>query len=129
MRVYLKMAIRRDGKRPEPYYWLTEVCEEQGNVGEALHYYCRAIDAGRTFQRAAARHLGALEAVRYGNKHVKFWIIARRQKNAGHGSHSWPFIQVELAVPHPLADSYVIELSAMQASRTCCLHQIRIERG
>ena len=52
MRVYLKMAILRDGKRPEPYYWLTEVCENQGNVREALHYYCRALDVGPTFQPA-----------------------------------------------------------------------------
>ena len=61
MRVYLKMAIRRDGKRPEPYYWLTEVCEEQGNVREPLHYYCRAIDAGPTFQRAQQGTWGRLK--------------------------------------------------------------------
>ena len=44
------MAILRDGKRPEPYYWLSELCANQGNVREALHYYCRAIDVGPTFQ-------------------------------------------------------------------------------
>src|SRR5262249_59999250 len=74
MRVYLKMAIRRDGKRPEPYYWLTEVCEEQGNVREALHYYCRAIDAGPTFQRAR-KALGRLKQLGTATS-CKFWIIA-----------------------------------------------------
>ena len=64
-RVYLKMAILRDGKRPEPYYWLTEGCEEQGNVREVLHYYCRALDVGPTFQ-PARKALGRLRQLATG---------------------------------------------------------------
>jgi two-component system chemotaxis response regulator CheY len=64
-RIYLKMAILRDGKRPEPYYWLTEVCENQGNVREALHYYCRALDVGPTFQ-PARKALGRLRQLATG---------------------------------------------------------------
>jgi DNA-binding NtrC family response regulator len=50
VRVYLKMATHRDENRAEPYYWLSEFCEAQGDIREALHYYCRALDAGPTFQ-------------------------------------------------------------------------------
>ena len=58
-RVYLKMAMLRDENRAEPYYWLSELCETQGEIREALYYYCRAIDAGPTFQpsRKALRPL------------------------------------------------------------------------
>jgi DNA-binding NtrC family response regulator len=49
-RLYLKMAMLRDENRAEPYYWLSELCEAEGDVREALHYYCRALDAGPTFQ-------------------------------------------------------------------------------
>ena len=52
-RMYLKMAILRDGKRPEAYYWLSELCENRGNVREALHYYFRALDVGPTYQPRA----------------------------------------------------------------------------
>jgi DNA-binding response OmpR family regulator len=51
-RMYLKMAMLRDGSRPEPYYWLSELCENRGNVREALHYYFRALDVGPTYQPA-----------------------------------------------------------------------------
>ena len=34
--MYLKMAMLRDGSRPEPYYWLSELCENRGNVREAF---------------------------------------------------------------------------------------------
>ena len=49
-RIYLKMAMLRDENRAEPYYWLSELYETQGDIREALHYYCRALDAGPTFQ-------------------------------------------------------------------------------
>jgi CheY-like chemotaxis protein len=49
-RVYLKTAMLRDESRAEPYYWLSELCEAQRDFREALHYYCRAIDVGPTFQ-------------------------------------------------------------------------------
>jgi len=51
-RMYLKMAMLRDGSRSEPYYWLSELCENRGNVREALHYYFRALDVGPTYQPA-----------------------------------------------------------------------------
>jgi CheY-like chemotaxis protein len=47
---YLKTAMLRDENRAEPYYWLSELCEAKGDVREALHYYCRAIDVGPTSQ-------------------------------------------------------------------------------
>jgi FixJ family two-component response regulator len=50
VRVYLKMAMLRDADRAEPYYWMSELCEAQGDMREALYYYCRALDAGPTFQ-------------------------------------------------------------------------------
>jgi len=49
-RIYLKMAMLRDENRAEPYYWLSEVYESEGDIREALHYYCRALDVGPTFQ-------------------------------------------------------------------------------
>jgi FixJ family two-component response regulator len=52
VRVFLKMAMLRDENRAEPYYWLSELCEAQGDMREALYYYCRALDAGPTFQPA-----------------------------------------------------------------------------
>ena len=51
-RVYLKKAMLRDGHRAEPYYWTSEFCEARGEIREALHYYCRALDACPTFQSA-----------------------------------------------------------------------------
>jgi tetratricopeptide (TPR) repeat protein len=48
--MYLKTAMLRDENRAEPYYWLSELCEAQGEIRQALHYYCRAIDVGPTFQ-------------------------------------------------------------------------------
>jgi FixJ family two-component response regulator len=64
-RIYLKMAMLRDESRPEPYYWLSEVCEDQGNVREALHYYCRALDVGPTFQ-PTRKALGRLKQLATG---------------------------------------------------------------
>ena len=49
-RIYLKMAMLRDENRAEPYYWLSELYEAQGDIREALHYYCRALDASPSFQ-------------------------------------------------------------------------------
>ena len=61
-RAYLKLAMLRDGDRPEPYYWLSELCENRGEAREALHYYCRAIDAGPNIEpaRKALRRLKQL---------------------------------------------------------------------
>jgi DNA-binding NtrC family response regulator len=49
-RIYLKMAMLRNENGAEPYYWLSELCESQGEIRQALHYYCRAIDVGPTLQ-------------------------------------------------------------------------------
>ena len=49
-RIYLKMAMLRDKDRAEPCFWLSELYESQGDVREALHYFCRALDAGPSFQ-------------------------------------------------------------------------------
>jgi DNA-binding NtrC family response regulator len=64
-RVYLKMAMLRDGKRPEPYFWLSELCEAHGDIREALYYYCRAIDAGPTIE-PARKALGRLKQMAAG---------------------------------------------------------------
>jgi CheY-like chemotaxis protein len=64
-RVYLKLAMLRDGNRPEPYYWLSELCETRGEIREALYYYCRALDAGPTFQ-PTRKALGRLKQLAIG---------------------------------------------------------------
>jgi DNA-binding NtrC family response regulator len=64
-RVYLKLAMLRDENRAEPYYWLSELCENRGEVREALHYYCRALDAGPTFQ-PSRKALGRLKKLATG---------------------------------------------------------------
>ena len=64
-RIYLKMAMLRDENRAEPYYWLSELYETQGDIREALHYYCRALDAGSTFQ-PSRKALGRLRQLATG---------------------------------------------------------------
>jgi DNA-binding NtrC family response regulator len=64
-RIYLKMAILRDENRAEPYYWLSELCERQGEAREALYYFCRALDAGPTFQ-PSRQALGRLKQLATG---------------------------------------------------------------
>jgi DNA-binding response OmpR family regulator len=51
-RAYLKASMLRDLTRPEPYYWLGVLCEEEGEVRQAAHYYYLALDANHTFQPA-----------------------------------------------------------------------------
>lgn len=65
VRVYLKLAMLRDESRAEPYYWLSELCEAQGDFREALYYYCRALDAGPTFQ-PSRKALGRLKQLATG---------------------------------------------------------------
>jgi DNA-binding NtrC family response regulator len=65
VRVYLKMAMLRDENRAEPYYWMSELCEAQGDIREALYYYCRALDAGPTFQ-PSRKALGRLKQLATG---------------------------------------------------------------
>jgi DNA-binding response OmpR family regulator len=62
VRAFLKIAMLRDENRAEPFYWLSELYEAQGEMRESLYYYCRALDAGPTFQpsRKALRRLKQL---------------------------------------------------------------------
>lgn len=51
-RAYLKTAMLRDATRPEPYYWLGFLCESEGNIRQAVHYYSMALEVYHTFQPA-----------------------------------------------------------------------------
>ncbi len=51
-RAYLKTAMLHDPGRPEPYYWLGFLHEDEGNTRQALHYYYMALDVHHTFQLA-----------------------------------------------------------------------------
>jgi DNA-binding response OmpR family regulator len=53
-RAYLKTAMVRDLTRPEPYYWLGYLCEVEGDLRQAAHYYYMARDTDSTFQPALA---------------------------------------------------------------------------
>jgi DNA-binding response OmpR family regulator len=61
-RVYLKAALLRDLTRPEPTYWLGVLCEREGDLRHAAHYYYMALDANPTFPpaREALTRLGWL---------------------------------------------------------------------
>ena len=62
-RVHLKIAMMRDLGRPEPYYELGELCEDEGQVNHAVQYYYMALEAQSTFEpaRAALTRLGRLK--------------------------------------------------------------------
>lgn len=62
-RVHLKIAMMRDLSRPEPYYELGELCEDEGQVNHAVQYYYMALEAQSTFEpaRAALTRLGRLK--------------------------------------------------------------------
>jgi DNA-binding response OmpR family regulator len=51
-RAYLKTAMLHDPGRPEPYYWLGFLYEDEGDTRQALHYYYMALDVHHTFQPA-----------------------------------------------------------------------------
>ena len=51
-RVYLKTAMLRDLARPEPYYWLGVLCDQEGDTRQAAHYYYMALDVSPTFRPA-----------------------------------------------------------------------------
>ncbi len=65
-RVYLKTAMLRDLARPEPYYWLGVLCDQEGDTRQAAHYYYIALDISPTFQPAheALIHLGRMSPER-----------------------------------------------------------------
>jgi hypothetical protein len=51
-RVYLKLAMIRAPDRPEPYYWLGYLCENEGDQKQAIHYYYMALSAYHTYDPA-----------------------------------------------------------------------------
>ncbi|HEY7220447.1 MAG TPA: response regulator [Candidatus Binatia bacterium] len=66
-RIYLKIASQRDAARPEPYYLLGELSEDEGRIPHALHYYYMALDAQSTFQpaRDALTRLGRIDVPKH----------------------------------------------------------------
>ena len=65
-RVYLKTAMLRDLARPEPYYWLGVLSDNDGNARQATHYYDMALDVSPTFRpaREALMKLGRVSPER-----------------------------------------------------------------
>ena len=65
-RVYLKTAMVRDLTRPEPYYWLGALCDQEGDTRQAAHYYYIALDINPTFwpAREALIQLGQISPER-----------------------------------------------------------------
>jgi len=65
-RAYLKTAMLRDLTRPEPYYWLGYLYEDEGDTRQAAHYYYMALDVNQTFQpaREALQRLGRFDSKR-----------------------------------------------------------------
>jgi DNA-binding response OmpR family regulator len=59
-RVYLKTAVLRDPARPEPYYWLGYMSENEGDLRQAAQYYYLALETNHAYQPAqnALRRLG-----------------------------------------------------------------------
>jgi DNA-binding response OmpR family regulator len=51
-RMYLKSAMLRDAARPEPFYWLGYLCEIEGDIRQAVHYYYLAVEVDHAFQPA-----------------------------------------------------------------------------
>ena len=51
-RAYLKTAILRDLMRPEPYYWLGVLYDNDGDTRQAAHYYDMALAVSPTFRPA-----------------------------------------------------------------------------
>jgi DNA-binding NtrC family response regulator len=61
-RAYLKAAMSRAFGRPEPYYWLGYLCEDEGDEKRAIQYYYMAVSADRTYEPAveALKRLGKI---------------------------------------------------------------------
>ena len=59
-RTYLKLAMAHAPERPEPYYWLGNLCEAEGDQKRAVQYYYMAISAYHTYEAAvdALKRLG-----------------------------------------------------------------------
>jgi DNA-binding response OmpR family regulator len=65
-RAYLKTAMVRDLTRPEPYYWLGVLSDNDGAARQATHYYSMALDVSPTFRpaREALMKLGRMSPER-----------------------------------------------------------------
>ena len=61
-RVHLKIAMMRGLTRPEPYYELGRLAEEEGQVNHAVQYYYMALEAQSDFEpaRSALARLGRI---------------------------------------------------------------------
>ena len=61
-RTYLKSAMVQAADRPEPYYWLGNLCEAEGDQKRAVQYYYMAVSAYHTYEPAvdALKRLGKL---------------------------------------------------------------------
>jgi DNA-binding NtrC family response regulator len=61
-RTYLKSAMAHAPERPEPYYWLGNLCEAEGDQKRAVQYYYMAVSAYHTYEPAvhALKRLGKL---------------------------------------------------------------------
>ena len=61
-RVHLKIAMMRDLTRPEPYYELGSLAEEEDQVSHAVQYYYMALEAQSDFApaRGALTRLGRI---------------------------------------------------------------------
>ena len=61
-RAHLKVAMMRGLTRPEPYYEMGSLAEEEGQVNHAVQYYYMALEAQSDFEpaRAALARLGRI---------------------------------------------------------------------
>ena len=61
-RAYLKAAMSRAFERPESYYWLGVLCEDEPDQKRAIQYYYMAVSADRTYEPAveALKRLGKM---------------------------------------------------------------------
>lgn len=74
-RSYLKSALQRDLKRPEPYYWLGELEEMESRPKTAMQLYYMALEASPAFEpaREALKRLGYIPEKKSGESDQVFY--------------------------------------------------------